>query len=179
MRLSFMLTALCAIAVPGAALSATGDTEQAVVADCGQPGLAGSAVDTCLERARILDETNPSPQIETLIARLEAEATGRPESSPPGASAAGQEPAEDQSRRSSQASSSPRRLGSGPPEAEAPPPRQGEGLIPPNQDIEDNDVPPIDDAASPASSAPDEGASPGEDNDDDDDAPPIDDAPNG
>src|ERR1700755_2789784 len=84
MRLSFMsaaLCAVCAVAVPIAALSATDDTEREILADCGQSNLAASIVDSCLERARILDETDPSPQVETLIAKLGRDTAGGPQES--------------------------------------------------------------------------------------------------
>jgi hypothetical protein len=53
-----------------AALPACGqqDETQAVLAQCQDP--APRDVDSCLERARVLDETSPSPQVQGLIARL-------------------------------------------------------------------------------------------------------------
>ena len=53
----------CACAAP--------DDANAVVADCGRADLPGSAVDSCLERARVVDETDPSPALESLEAKLE------------------------------------------------------------------------------------------------------------
>jgi hypothetical protein len=44
-------------------------------ADCGGTDLPDSQIDSCLERARVLDETNPSPGLETLTARLEQRAS--------------------------------------------------------------------------------------------------------
>jgi hypothetical protein len=48
-----------------------------VLADCGSADLADSQVDSCLERARVLDETDPSPQLQSLEAQLEQRATGQ------------------------------------------------------------------------------------------------------
>jgi hypothetical protein len=46
------------------------DSPEAVVADCSGP-IPREKVDSCLERARVLDETNPSPQMQSLEAQLE------------------------------------------------------------------------------------------------------------
>ena len=43
--------------------------------DCGAVDLAEASVDSCLERARVLDETNPSPDVEVLEAKLEQRAS--------------------------------------------------------------------------------------------------------
>src|ERR1700733_7610933 len=43
--------------------------------DCGAVDLAEALVDSCLERARVLDETNPSPDVEVLEAKLEQRAS--------------------------------------------------------------------------------------------------------
>jgi hypothetical protein len=70
----------------GPAAFAADDTESAVLADCTAADLPASTVDSCLERARVLDETNPSPQLESLEAQLQEResghrgASGRPRS---------------------------------------------------------------------------------------------------
>jgi hypothetical protein len=52
------------------------DSPTAVLADCGSAELSNSQVDSCLERARVLDETDPSPQLQSLEAQLEQRETG-------------------------------------------------------------------------------------------------------
>jgi hypothetical protein len=76
-----LLLLLWAPAAPTAI--AAGDSASSVLADCGAPDLAASVVDSCLERARVLDETDPSPQLESLEAALEARA-GKGQPAPPG-----------------------------------------------------------------------------------------------
>lgn len=176
MRQSFMVAVLCAAVLPGAARSAAGDTEQAVLADCGQSGMAASAVDSCLERARILDETSPSPQIESLIARLETDATGHPAtaSDSPGVSPPS---ADNEATAQSKATSSPRRLGAG--AAETPPSSSVRTYGAPSSDEDMNDDDLLPAGASPGTSSSDKGDSPGDDDGDDGDEPPIDDAPPG
>ena len=44
------------------------DETQAVLAQCSDP--PPGALDSCLERARVLDETNPNPDIQALVAKL-------------------------------------------------------------------------------------------------------------
>lgn len=177
-RLAIMCAALCALAVPAAAASATGDSEQSVLADCGHSGLAASAVDSCLERARILDETTPSPQIESLIARIEVDPTGRSENPEPVASGIGHTAAEAAAISPSEASSSPRSLGASADETPASPAVGAEETLPPDAMMtDDDDMPPVDDAF-PQASGSDEEGSPADDRDDDD-GPPVDDAPNG
>jgi hypothetical protein len=57
-------------AVMSPALAAD-DNAGAVLADCAAPDLPNSAIDSCLERVRVLDETDPSPQLQSLEAQLE------------------------------------------------------------------------------------------------------------
>jgi hypothetical protein len=49
------------------------DTYESVMADCGGH-IPGRMVDSCLERARVLNETLPSPQTQQLVADLSARA---------------------------------------------------------------------------------------------------------
>jgi hypothetical protein len=53
-----------------AALPACGqqDETQAVLAQCGDP--TPHDVDSCLERARVLEETDPTPQMQALVGKL-------------------------------------------------------------------------------------------------------------
>jgi hypothetical protein len=80
--LSLMLVAL-AVPVGAACCSPKSpDSEQAILADCDRGDLPDSAVDTCLERARVMQETDSSPKLDSLIATLRdwrggSAATGR------------------------------------------------------------------------------------------------------
>lgn len=77
----FSLLLLGAVIPVGAACSPSNpDTAQAVLADCDRPDLPDSAVDSCLERARVMDETSPSPEMHTLVATL----SRRPDGQSPG-----------------------------------------------------------------------------------------------
>lgn len=54
-----------------------GDNKEALrdlLADCGGPSVSPSDIDGCLERAREIDETSPSPQLQSLLAKLERQA---------------------------------------------------------------------------------------------------------
>lgn len=63
---------LAAVALSGGAYAADDDDGlRALVADCGGPDVKPDDIDTCLERARVLGEDNPSPQLQGLTARLE------------------------------------------------------------------------------------------------------------
>jgi hypothetical protein len=53
-----------------------GDVAQ-LMSECGAPDLADMAIDPCLERVRVVDETNPSPQLQSLEARLEERKSGK------------------------------------------------------------------------------------------------------
>lgn len=59
------------------ALAAAHDNDVAqLMSECGAPDLADTAVDSCLERVRVVDETNPSPQLQSLEARLDERKSG-------------------------------------------------------------------------------------------------------
>lgn len=47
------------------------DDLKSVLADCKRPDLSPSDIDMCLERVRVLSETDGSPQLQTLTAHLE------------------------------------------------------------------------------------------------------------
>jgi hypothetical protein len=65
--------ALGAALFAGSAL-ADDDTIQSLMADCGGPNVAKDDINSCLERARELGDTAPSPQLQGLTARLERRA---------------------------------------------------------------------------------------------------------
>ena len=54
-----------------------GDDVAQVIAECGASDLADAAVGPCLERVRVVDETNPSPQLQSLEAQLEERKSGK------------------------------------------------------------------------------------------------------
>jgi len=98
MRGSSLKGLLVALAF-GAAMTATAaiadddDDFKSLMTDCNRPDLPLSDINGCIERARVLDETRPSPQLEHLLTQLErrTEQTDAPDSkkaSPPPASAA-------------------------------------------------------------------------------------------
>ena len=59
------------------ALAASHDNDVAqLMSECGAPDLVNTAVDSCLERVRVVDETNPSPQLQSLEARLDERKSG-------------------------------------------------------------------------------------------------------
>jgi len=62
--------AVAAFALTGSAYAGDDDLK-ALIADCGGPNVKVDDVDSCLERARVLGEDNPSPQLQSLTARLE------------------------------------------------------------------------------------------------------------
>jgi hypothetical protein len=69
-RLAFW-SSLSVLMVSAAALPACAqqDNFDSVMADCGGR-IPARVVDSCLERVRVLDETNPSPQLQSLEAQL-------------------------------------------------------------------------------------------------------------
>jgi hypothetical protein len=83
---------LAALSLVAAALPARagiwGDDDdlKSVMADCNRPDLAADTIDSCLERARVLNETSPSPQLPSLTARLERRAEALRDGTAPSAS---------------------------------------------------------------------------------------------
>lgn len=66
------LAAFAAVALPGGVYAADGDDDvKTLVAECGGPNVKVDDIDSCLERARILGEASPSPELQGLTARLE------------------------------------------------------------------------------------------------------------
>lgn len=66
--------ALGATLLAGSAYADDDDALKSLIADCGGPNVANSDIDSCLERAREIGETAPSPQLQSLTARLERRA---------------------------------------------------------------------------------------------------------
>jgi hypothetical protein len=67
-----ILAAFAAGALSGGASAAEDDDGlKSLVAECGGPDVKLADVDSCLERARVLGEDSPSPQLQSLTARLE------------------------------------------------------------------------------------------------------------
>jgi hypothetical protein len=71
---STILLLLCTVGVSTA--GAAEDSASAVLADCGSADLPTAQVDSCLERVRVLDETDPSAQLQSLEAQLEQRESG-------------------------------------------------------------------------------------------------------
>jgi hypothetical protein len=64
--------AVAAVALSGGAWAAEDDDGlKSLMADCGGPNVKPDDIDSCLERARVLGEDSPSPQLQSLTARLE------------------------------------------------------------------------------------------------------------
>jgi len=61
-------------------LSASADDGEVakVIAECGAADLPQASLDSCIERVRVLEETEPSPRLQTLEASLEQRESGRP-----------------------------------------------------------------------------------------------------
>jgi hypothetical protein len=94
-RIAFLGSASL-IVLSCAALPACGqqDETQAVLAQCSDP--APNDLDSCLERARVLDETSPSPEVQALIGRLiQIQARANEPPPPPGAVPDPDHPADD------------------------------------------------------------------------------------
>lgn len=76
-----MIVQGCLAVLLGAGLSsaagAAEDQARAVLSECSAPDLPDAAVDSCLERVRVLDETAPSPALQSLEARLDQQKSGR------------------------------------------------------------------------------------------------------
>jgi hypothetical protein len=66
------LAALGASALVGSAYGAEDDdTLKTLIAECSGPNVSSPDIDGCLERARVMGETDPSPRLQTLTAKLE------------------------------------------------------------------------------------------------------------
>jgi hypothetical protein len=121
-----------------AALPACGqqDETQAVLAQCSDP--APGDIDSCLERARVLDETSPSPEVQALIGRLiqrQARASEPPPPPPPGAAPDPDHPVDDKGVSSYDVSppTPPPSSDLGPLEPYQPPPQQQDETPPDTQ----------------------------------------------
>ena len=76
-----VLLLLAAMSTPAVAQDSSQDAAATnhILADCGQPKLSGDALDSCLERVRVREETNPSPELQSLEAKLELRERQSPE----------------------------------------------------------------------------------------------------
>ncbi len=79
------ILAVLALAALPAAVRAQQAAPDTLLSDCGRQGLTSDAIDSCLERVRVREETAPSPDLQSLEAQLEQEAKG--EAAPSSASA--------------------------------------------------------------------------------------------
>ncbi|HTW36022.1 MAG TPA: hypothetical protein VMD53_15495 [Rhizomicrobium sp.] len=67
-----IFAAFAAAALSGGAYAGDDDDGlKTLIADCGGPDVKSDDIDSCLERAREIGETSPSPQLQSLTARLE------------------------------------------------------------------------------------------------------------
>src|SRR3974390_107395 len=65
--------AVLLVMVLGLALPARADEDdlKSLMADCGKPDLASSDILGCMERARVMADTHPSPELQHLLTQLE------------------------------------------------------------------------------------------------------------
>ena len=67
--------ALGAAALAGSVYGADDNGElTALIAECGGANVSASDIDGCLERARVMGESDPSPKLQSLTAKLERHA---------------------------------------------------------------------------------------------------------
>jgi hypothetical protein len=175
-RLGFAgLTAVLLASAAPAAAAPGDDTPAEVMRDCGGDSLPRDEVSSCLERARVLDQSNPSAELQSLEARLEQ----RIGNSPDDENAAPPPPRYDRDNADNEDQP--------PPDDEMGPDDQGppveeygpDDRQPPDAGTWDDDEPPIDDGEDgydnsqpdqdyDAPDAPDDGGGPPPDDDDGD-----------
>jgi hypothetical protein len=69
--LRIAIPSFAALLIAGSAYAAPApDSADSVLKDCGAASLPPDQVDSCLERTRVLDETNPSPALQSLEVKL-------------------------------------------------------------------------------------------------------------
>jgi hypothetical protein len=149
------------------------DTPEAVMADC-SGRIPHEKIESCLERVRVLGETNPSPEAQALEAQLESRAHRRelaegpangpprppgpyqgrppgyePYGGPPPGSASDQEPPPGYDQNNQAPPSGYDRNDQGPPPDEAPPPDSRMGDVSPPEEGQRGDVSPPDDQTGP------------------------------
>jgi hypothetical protein len=74
-RRAWLIVPLIAVG-PVAAVADDSDAAK-LISECGVSDLPQSSIDSCLERVRILEETEPSPQLQSLEGNLEQRESGR------------------------------------------------------------------------------------------------------
>lgn len=150
-----------------------GDDVSTVKSQCGVPDLAASSVDSCLERVRVLEETDPSADLQSLEQKLEQRDEANESATAARGAAAGGGSASDQYQPYS-------RWAAG--QAGAAQPRSGDGTY----GTADTSAPPPENADDASATAPGEpaGGQPGFDSGqpprasvDADDEPPVQDPP--
>jgi hypothetical protein len=78
-----ILVLAAGIAFAGTARADDDDDYRDFLKDCNVPGLPYEDAKSCLERARVLDEDRPSPQLQGVMARLEREIEATEDGTPP------------------------------------------------------------------------------------------------
>ncbi|HEY2445077.1 MAG TPA: hypothetical protein VGI20_05000 [Rhizomicrobium sp.] len=71
------LLPILGLAAAALALPASAHDTGTLLSECGTADLPDSAVDSCLERVRVADETQPSPQLQSLEAQLVERKSGK------------------------------------------------------------------------------------------------------
>lgn len=157
---------LLAFATPAAGAPGD-DTAADVLRDCGRSNLPRDEVSTCLERARLVDLSNPTPEIQSLVARLEQRARNEPEDGamPPPPPPPPDRMDEDNQDRGGQGYD----RDYGPDDEDMGPDDQGP---PDDEDMSPDDQGPPDEDMGPDDEGPPSAAPPS----DDDDVPPVDDS---
>lgn len=182
-----LVSAAPAVAAPG------DDTPAEVMRDCGGDSLPRDEVSSCLERARVLDQSNPSAELQSLEARLEQRIKSDPEDAAPpppsrydqGADDDQPPPDENYSSGNGQSGDEMGQDDQAPPDEDYGPDDQGPPAAhspdqsPPDAGSWDDDEPPVDDSEDgydnsqpdpgyDAPDAPDDDQGPPPDDDDDD-----------
>lgn len=138
------LTAVLLASAAPAAAAPGDDTPAEVMRDCGGDSLPRDEVSSCLERARVLDQSNPSAELQSLEARLEQRIKSDPEAAAPPPDEnydSGNRQSDDEMGPDDQA---PPDQDYGP-DDQGPPAAQSPDQSPPDAGSWDDDEPPVDD----------------------------------
>ena len=79
LSLAGSLTAALLVSAAPAYAADADDTAAEVMRDCGGDSLPRDQVSSCLERARVLDQSSPSPELQSLEAKLEQRVRSGPD----------------------------------------------------------------------------------------------------